>query len=513
MKTVITFLALLHFTFLINAQNAVPKIKNFEATFLNIKETQFGLEVSDAENDTLNIGLKFSIDNGLNYQKVYDFSDYVIGKSALPNWKIPDTLVSQVNNLIFKVTVSDNKKIDIQQIVNQVDTNRLRKELTYIQGIRHRTAGKVHLAEVQDSLSHQFVNLGLDTAIQRFTYSGYDAKNIMGATKSIGNEDSLYILCAHYDSVNNGPGADDNGSGVVGMNEIARIFAPYSFKKKIKFIGFDLEEAGLIGSTKFITNKGVNVGEKLMGAIDYEMIGFYSDQANTQLFPTGFNLLFPAAYAQSAADNFKGNFITNVANVASDSLKKRFDNAASTYVKDLKVISIAVPGNGSIAPDLRRSDHAPFWDAGYPALMLTDGANFRNLNYHTAKDSIQLLNFTFMGNVVKATIGMLAEAAGIEHTATATTKWVLEVNNDIILQENHIKLFPNPTQSILNIELADDRLVNGNLIINEVGGKLVMKTKVNSISQQINIAQLPNGIYQMTIEKDGIQAITKFIKQ
>ena len=48
----------------------------------------------------------------------------------------------------------------------------------------------------------------------------------------------------------------------------------------------------------------------------------------------------------------------------------------------MPTLALAVPGRGEALPDVRRSDHAAFWDEGYPAVMLTDTANFRNPHYH-----------------------------------------------------------------------------------------------------------------------------------
>jgi hypothetical protein len=48
------------------------------------------------------------------------------------------------------------------------------------------------------------------------------------------------------------------------------------------------------------------------------------------------------------------------------------------------------------------SDHASFWDAGWPALMVTDTAFFRNPNYHLPSDRIDTLDFDFMAQLVKS---------------------------------------------------------------------------------------------------------------
>jgi hypothetical protein len=151
------------------------------------------------------------------------------------------------------------------------------------------------------------------------------------------------------------------------------------------------------------------------------MIGYYSDKPNSQEIPAGFNLLFPDATNQINANQKRGDFITNVANASSSALGLLFSTTAQQYVPGLKVISLVVPGNGTIAPDLLRSDHAPFWFAGKPALMLTDGANFRNECYHTPSDTLDgKLSFTFMSNVVKATVVAAAQLAGLQHGDWAT---------------------------------------------------------------------------------------------
>ena len=70
--------------------------------------------------------------------------------------------------------------------------------------------------------------------------------------------------------------------------------------------------------------------------------------------------------------------------------------------RDLPTEALFLPFNGRILPETRLSDHASFWDAGLPALMVTDTAFFRNPNYHLASDMIDTLDFTFMAQLVKS---------------------------------------------------------------------------------------------------------------
>lgn len=119
-----------------------------------------------------------------------------------------------------------------------------------------------------------------------------------------------------------------------------------------------------------------------------------------------------------------------------------YDSMATVYVPDLKVVSVELPLNGALTPDFLRSDHASFWARGYKALMLTDGADFRNLNYHTPADTIGALNFTFMSNIVKATVASLCALAKIQNSTSATKQvdgpvQVREFSNDCSLHVSY----------------------------------------------------------------------------
>ena len=119
-----------------------------------------------------------------------------------------------------------------------------------------------------------------------------------------------------------------------------------------------------------------------------DMIGYYSDEPYSQTLPVGFDFLYPEMYSDLVDDSWRANWIGSIFNSSATSLNADFTDVAATYVPDLKIHAITVPGNGEAVPDLRRSDHAPFWDIGVPSLFLTDCANFRNPYYHTPLDVI-----------------------------------------------------------------------------------------------------------------------------
>ena len=109
----------------------------------------------------------------------------------------------------------------------------------------------------------------------------------------------------------------------------------------------------------------------------------------------------------------KGDFIAVVGNQASAALVKEFVSAASTPSVGLPCLPLVVPGNGEVLRDTRRSDHAPFWDAGFKAIMLTDTRNFRNPHYHQPTDTLSTLNLDFTTQVCRATGLAVARLAGV----------------------------------------------------------------------------------------------------
>jgi hypothetical protein len=406
-----------------------------------------------------------------------------------------------------------NQTVDIQALVDQVDSSRLLGDLTFLEGIRHRTAGAAHLGETRNFIESHFLNTDLETSILDVPFGGYTGKNIVGRQIGTSDEETVYILDGHYDSVSNGPGADDNASAVAGMLEAMRILSPYGFKKSIRYIGFDLEESGLIGSQNYVTNY-LSPSETVAGVLNYEMIGYYSDQPNTQSTPVGFGLLFPDAYAELEANEFRGDYINLVINSDASSLATAYENAAETYVPNLHFITIEAPSNWSvIAPDLGRSDHAPFWVANLPAIMLTDGANFRNPYYHTPQDTKDKLNFTFMHNVVQATIATLAEVAEIEHADTwwADTDFLSPVAE---IASCDFSITPNPASDFLRLQWQDCQLGQLSITLMDNQGRQVRQQKISSTqhnSAYFDVRGLENGIYFLQIKNRNGQWAKKVV--
>jgi Peptidase family M28 len=413
--------------------NQTPVLSNLFVSRNFSNETIIRYDVSDNENDLLEIIVQYSTDGG------HHFADLLLpqatGDIGYPVTPGLGKMIRYANYfsltgpVLVRLTALDRQPIDVAYLVAQIDSNALKQRMSFVEGIRHRIDGAPKLKAVQDSILHLFEAERMGVREGNFVYSNYNARNLIADKPSYTGSRQSVIVDAHYDSVNNSPGADDNGSGTVGMMEIAAQLSRFPSKKGLRFIGFDLEEPGLIGSQNYVNNLAPT--DTILGVFNFEMIGFYDTTSFSQTLPAGFGQLFPAATAALAADFYRGNFISNVGNANSASLVNRFRTAANTYVPKLKVLDLVVPGNGSIAPDLRRSDHAPFWIKNLPALMLTDGANFRNINYHTENDVSANLNFGFMQQVTQATLAAMIDLAEVQHGSWAVVPAdILSISDD-----------------------------------------------------------------------------------
>ena len=474
---------------IVGAQNQAPIVSDFKASFTDFGTFYITFKLFDAEDDPISVQLylenedgdyerlspeSWEIEGGMNFTEALESSDDIYSAEYI-GFDVDTNFTFNIGSKI-KIVAEDDQPFDIQSLVDQVDSTRLREDLEFVEGVRHRTAGLLHLTQVKSWINTSFVSLGLDTSLFEFEFEGYDAQNIIGERSGYINQDTTYILDGHFDTVDESPGADDNGSAVVGLIEAARILSPYYFKHNIKFVGFDLEEPGLIGSYRYVNEGGLEEDEFVDAVFNFEMIGYYDDTPNSQTLPFGFDLLFPDATAEVVANDNRGDFITNVGSATSIPLMEYYDSIAGVYVPELSVVSLNVPGNGAATQDLRRSDHAMFWDAGIKALMLTDGANFRNPYYHSPNDTVGTLNFTFMSNVVKATIASLAGLAEIRNATDAIT--IIDIEGGIneagnfayevdVVQDQSgnfmtIKL-DRPSESNVTIEMFD---ISGKKIIN-----------------------------------------------
>ena len=237
---------------------------------------------------------------------------------------------------------------------------------------------------------------------QSYDYFGHRVANLIATPPDAAWSPAHYVIGAHYDTVPGTPGADDNASGVAVLLEIARHLAADPPPIPVRLAAFTLEEAPafmtrLQGSRVF-ARELARRDERVLGAIILEMVGFTSAR---QDYPP---LLRWAGYPS------EGNYIGIVGNRRSrrfsQTILRGFDRNP-----ELPVETLTVPFNGWVLPATRLSDHASFWDRGWPAVMVTDTAFFRNPHYHSGTDSIETLDTAFMAELVKSLAFAVEELA------------------------------------------------------------------------------------------------------
>jgi len=287
----------------------------------------------------------------------------------------------------------------------RVDAERLRRSLQMIVGERSPFSGQHHLAAVEGFVEKEFESYGLHVESDFFFYGRKSFRNIVARLRGQPGG-PLVILGAHIDAVEGSPGADDNGSGVAVLLEAARLLASSRLRSRVLFCAFNLEELNMIGSTAF-ARKLKAAGERVAGMISLEMVGYADSRPGSQKYPVGLAPHYPD----------RGDFIGVIGNWSSSALLRKF-SAQMRQVPNLPVETLSMPGKGWLIPAVRLSDHSPFWDLGYPALMVTDTSFYRNPNYHAHGDTADTLDIGFMARVCDGVIrGVLGLDASDESSS------------------------------------------------------------------------------------------------
>ena len=283
---------------------------------------------------------------------------------------------------------------------------RITRHLETLVRERHPKTSPRALRKAAHYLSTQFSKEGWAATSQLVSAWGKVYRNVVAIKypdrPGQGEELPPLLIGAHYDTVSGSPGADDNASGLVVLLEVASLLRARFLLRPVWLVAFCLEEQDRLGSQAFASRLKAERRE-LAGAIILECVGFARSEAGTQQIPPGVPIAVPT----------QGDFLAIVGNEASRALVTQLDQEAQRYASQLKPLSLVVPGRGEALPDTRRSDHASFWDAGYPAVMLTDTANFRNPHYHRATDTVDTLNLEFLSKVVATVTATAIHIAGV----------------------------------------------------------------------------------------------------
>lgn len=240
-------------------------------------------------------------------------------------------------------------------------------------------------------IKETFLNAGLDVEEQKWIADKKEYTNVIATYNK--RPGKRLIVGAHYDVCGDQPGADDNASGVAGLLETARLIGNNkpNIDYQIDFVAYCLEEPPFF-DTKYM---GSYVHAKslyknkvgVIGMICYEMIGYFSDEPNSQKFPIPeLASIFPST----------ANFIVVVGIDKYLEFNQRVKSLMSENAQ-IDVQGISIPSKHGIAA---MSDQMNYWHFGYPALMINNTSFMRNPNYHMFTDTIKTLDFDKMTEVI-----------------------------------------------------------------------------------------------------------------
>lgn len=298
---------------------------------------------------------------------------------------IPGALSSLQAETIFNPTV--------QLMIDQVDQGEVYSLLGDLTGewpitlndkfytieTRHALSGEPN-QQAADYLYQYYQALGLDTSFQNFTYQERLLANVVAQKTGTVFPERVFMITSHFDDVPvtpPAPGADDDASGTVAVMVAANILSQYEFGCTLRFVNFNAEEYGMIGSKEY-AQRAYCAGEDIRGVLNLDMIAWNTADSVPEM----------DLYAQSSIPG-------------SSEMAEVFTDVVNAY--SLQVSPTTAD------PVITRSDHFSFWRMNYPAILVSEDMDDFNPNYHSADDRLNNIpDFNYYTEIIKASLGTLA---------------------------------------------------------------------------------------------------------
>ena len=242
-------------------------------------------------------------------------------------------------------------------------------------------------------LAAAFAELGYDVERERGHDGAFAVENVIATLPGASPE--VVLVGAHYDALY--AAADDNSTGVAVVLEVARVLRGRRYERTVRFVGFDLEELGMVGATLYAR---AHAGE-IVALFNIDGVGFTApDQPSVPGIP------LPS----------RGDFVLVIGNEPSTDLTAETRGVARAL--DIgRVEALVAAGDGTSAllglVRIAGSDKAPFWARGVSAVMLTDTGPVRQDSYHSAADDVAGLDATFLAANARVTAAAVAYQARV----------------------------------------------------------------------------------------------------
>lgn len=441
---------------------------------------------------------------------------------------VPIVASSQtINELINKVNL-DTLSLKVRELSGEVSTNVNGNTVT----ILNRQSNNNDIAA--EYIIQEFSKLD-NISITDQVYST-NGRNIIATQLGKTNPNSIYLICAHYDTVANYC-TDDNASGTIAVLEIARILSTQCLDNTIVYALWDQEEIGLVGSN-YYSQQAVANGDNILGVLNIDMMGYDGNDDND------FDIdVRPIANSLTMKDD-----IISVLN-----------NPAYGFTLNVNVVN----------PGTTASDHSRFWNQGYSAVLVGESweTNDHTPFYHTSGDRFSTLNLPYYHELTKLIMAYMATKAGLVNvdnriTATTTTltsnqigaayqwfncdtelpisgavnrdyipvangNYAVEVTSGTCMErsdcfsfttlgvdnfvDEEVSIYPNPVKNELHLDFTFS--TDATIRMFDVSGKLVLNKILKNQNNTISLKQLAKGIYFLNVASANKSDTYKIVKE
>lgn len=357
---------------------------------------------------------------------------------------------------------------DVSNLVSQANIN---SYLLEFEDLGVKTTGSVANNNAFNWLKNKYLSFGYSenqVVKDDFSYRGQTSSNIIVTKTGTKYPDIFVIICGHYDTLN-GPGTNDNGSGVSVILEMARLLKNVPTEYSIKFINFSGEEQGLLGSQHYVNNvvNATNPKMNIRLVLNIDEVGGVKGRTNDTITCE------------------RDTSTPNTNNAASNTFTQQLMNCVTLYSPLKTNLSYAYS-----------SDYMPFQANGE---IITGLFEYNQTPYaHTANDRYIYLDPVYIYNIAKAATG------AVQHFAVAGQMLSVDNAKEAIPS---FKIYPNPAKDFLNLEFPNSSSKNFNFTITSLEGKAVSQTENQT---KIDISKLSKGVYLGTLKLED-HVVTKKI--
>ena len=281
------------------------------------------------------------------------------------------------NKIESKTTNTNNANANIVDMIQRIDDNLVYYYLSNLVKYGIRYTGNLKCQFAGDYIYNEFEKMGLFVEFHDWNFEGFKSRNVVATLNgSDPKSNAVFLITAHYDTVENSPGANDDGSGVAAVMAIASVCSKYSFNHTIRFICFSGEEVGTYGSLSYARDAYENE-DNIIAVLNLDIIGYANSDYGGRII----------RFFHETRSSWIAEFATEISE------------------KYIEIVNMTVEN----MPNYRGHDGQAFLDYGYDGVWIAehDGHSWG----HSPNDTMEHINLTYLTKATKFMLAVLVELA------------------------------------------------------------------------------------------------------